>query len=266
LTDEIAAAGMHMDEGPRDPWTARVVEWLLRNKLAARLLRSELAAWLLAFIERRRVASLIVFFNSLGFLLGMVLWYGPHLFATRQQWYLWPFIPDCPLFAGLFVVAFWGILRGRRWPLFYLVTAYGLIKYGVWTDVYTIALWATSGRLGFMSAAMGLTHLGMILEGIYVSYRLLVPRFGQAQPGRPAFSTPIALAAFGWFLLSDIVDYGLGQYPRFDTTVVSLPLMQWHTVFMTMALGAAYVALSRRLPGPLPPPEADSIDGGSDGD
>jgi len=245
LSDETAAVETDMGEKPRQRWISRVVPWLLRSKLAAWLLRSKPAAWLLALMERRPVAGFLAFGNSLGFLAGMLLWYGVHLYDTRQQCYLWPFIPDCPLFAGLFVVAFWGILRGRRWPLFYLLTAYGLVKYGVWTVVYTIALWASTGRLGFMAAAMGLTHLGMILEGIYVTYRLLVPRFVGAHSERPAVSMPMALAAIAWFLLSDFVDYGLGQYPRFDTSIISLPLMQWHTVFMTLALGAVYVGISR---------------------
>ena len=54
------------------------------------------------------------------------------------------------------------------------------------------------------------------------------------------------LIAFGWFLLSDYVDYGLGQYPMFDTTVVPMALMKWHTIFMTLALAALYFALSKQ--------------------
>jgi uncharacterized membrane protein YpjA len=52
--------------------------------------------------------------------------------------------------------------------------------------------------------------------------------------------------AFGWFLLSDFVDYGLGQHPMFDPTVVPMALIKWHTIFMTFVLAALYLALSRR--------------------
>ncbi|MBC8446263.1 MAG: DUF1405 domain-containing protein [Chloroflexi bacterium] len=252
---------------------------------------------LLDFVERWDIAWTIIAFNFAGFVTGIVFWYGDHLFnRAADKWYLWPFIPDCPLFAGLFVIAFLGLRRGRDWRLFYTITAYGLIKYGVWTVVYSLAYWRGGGAVTPMNLAMCVSHLGMIAEGVYVSYRIAAPmttaavqetpppmeRRGagerrsrgageqwsqrestlaplhpcasaQKAPPHPGTSAQKAgfrqrdvLIAFGWFLLSDFVDYGLGQYPLFDTTMVSLPLIQWHTIFMTFALAAVYLALSRR--------------------
>ncbi|MDH7486739.1 MAG: DUF1405 domain-containing protein [Anaerolineae bacterium] len=199
---------------------------------------------LLDFVERRAIAWTIIAFNFVGFVTGIIFWYGGHLLSTANRWVLWPFIPDCPLFAGLFIIAFLGLRRGHDWRLFYTLTAFGLIKYGVWTVVYTLVYWWGGGALEPMSLTMGLTHVGMILEGVYVSYRIISPR---ARAMRTAgFRQRDVLIAFGWFLLSDFVDYGLGQYPRFDTSMVSLPLIQWHTIFMTFALAAAYLALSRQ--------------------
>ena len=193
----------------------------------------------LDFVERRAIAWTIIACNFVGFVSGIIFWYGGHLLSTAERWVLWPFIPDCPLFAGLFIVAFLVLRRGRDWRLFYTLTAFGLIKYGMWTVVYTVAYWRGGGLMEPMSLAMGVTHLGMILEGVYVSYRIRT--FAQ----KAGFRRRDVLIAFGWFLLSDFVDYGLGQYPRFDTRMVSLALIRWHTIFMTFALTAAYQALSR---------------------
>ena len=213
---------------------------------------------LLDFIERWDIAWTIIAFNFVGFVAGIIFWYGDHLFnRAADKWYLWPFIPDCPLFAGLFIIAFLNLRRGRDWRLFNTITAYGLIKYGVWVAVYSIAHWSRGGWVEPLSMLMFLSHLGMIGEGLYVSYRILSPvgrgqmrvEMGQETPppmgrrgaegqrsrgarGRgstgeftPAPPHPGAsaqkasfrrrdvLIAFGWFLFSDFVDYGLGQYP-----------------------------------------------------
>jgi uncharacterized membrane protein YpjA len=185
---------------------------------------------------------------------GIIFWYGDHLFnQAAEQWYLWPFIPDCPLFAGLFIVAFLGLRRGRDWRLFYTVAACGLIKYGVWTVVYSVAYWLGGGPVEPMSLAMCFTHVGMILEGVYVGYRVANPvdvaavDGGSAVRSLPAgFRRRDVMVAFVWFLLSDFVDYGLGQHPIFDPTIVSMPLIQWHTIFMTFALAAVFFILAAR--------------------
>ncbi|QLQ05839.1 MAG: hypothetical protein HZY76_07050 [Anaerolineae bacterium] len=52
--------------------------------------------------------------------------------------------------------------------------------------------------------------------------------------------------ALAWFVLSDYVDYGLGEYPHFYP-LVPLWLMQWHTIAMTwvLAVWVAYLALRK---------------------
>ncbi|QLQ05840.1 MAG: DUF1405 domain-containing protein [Anaerolineae bacterium] len=55
--------------------------------------------------------------------------------------WLWIFIPDCPLFALLFVIAFVALRRHPNWTWFYTITAIGLIKYGVWT----VTFWLPTG-------------------------------------------------------------------------------------------------------------------------
>jgi uncharacterized membrane protein YpjA len=225
---------------------------------------------LLQFVERWDIAWTIIAFNFAGFVVGTIFWYGGQLLEAADHWFLWLFIPDCPLFAGLFIVAFLGLRKGRDWRLFYTIAAFGLIKYGVWTVVFSLAYWLGGAPVGIMSLAMCLTHVGMILEGVYVAYRIMspateagkeggrdntrhfpAPRSSVAsRPGRRnavwGFRRVDVLVAIGWFLLSDFVDYGLGHYPQFDPAMVSLPLIQWHTIAVTFSLAAIFLFLSRR--------------------
>ena len=215
---------------------------------------SRLVQSLLQVVERWDIAWVLVAFNFAGFVAGIVFWYWDQLFnRAAGQWYLWPFIPDCPLFAGLFIVAFLGLRKGRDWRLFYTITAYGLVKYGVWTVVFSVAYWLGGAPVEPMSLIMCLSHLGMILEGLYVSYRIIQPLGSDLDdggrglvPSSAGFRWSDVLVAFGWFLLSDFVDYGLGHYPEFDPSLAPMALIQWHTVFMTGALAAVCFVLSKR--------------------
>jgi len=214
--------------------------------------------WLLRLIERWDVAWVLIVLNFIGFVGGIILWYGDHFLGRAAgKWYLWPFIPDCPGFAFLFIIAFLGLLCGRDWRLFNTITAYGLIKYGVWTVLYWIAYWLRGGPVELLGMTMFLSHLGMIGEGLYVSYRISSPLSSKSVRGREkmaaGFRRRDVLIAFAWFLLSDYVDYGLGQYPMFNATVVPMALMEWHTIFMTFALAAVYFALSRQRRGGATP-------------
>jgi uncharacterized membrane protein YpjA len=207
-------------------------------------------------VERWDIAWVIIAFNFAGFVAGLIFWYGVQLLEAVDQWFLWPFIPDCPLFAGLFIIAFLGLRKWRDWRLFYTIAAFGLIKYGVWTVVFTLAHWRGGAPVEFVSLAMAFTHVGLIAEGLYVAYRVTSPPSGQLKQEAPThrgvpslaagFRRRDVLLAGGWFLLSDIVDYGLGHYPQFDTGMVSLALIQWHTIFMTLALTGAGCLLSKR--------------------
>ena len=84
---------------------------------------------------------------------------------------------------------------------------------------------------------MTITHLGLIAQGI-----LLLTYF------RPTWLA--ALVTFGWFGLSDFVDYGLGWYPPLPLQWIPLPVMQWSTVAMTFLLSGLLFWLSRQS-GPI---------------
>ncbi len=188
-------------------------------------------------LQRRDVAWVLVALNLIGFVAGTVYWYGPHFLAGKDglgapsPW-LWVFIPDCPLFAFLFVLAFIGLRRRQRWNWFYTITAIGLVKYGVWTVTFWFTYWGLGASLTLEGAIMTIAHLGMILQGIF-----LLTQFRA--------ETRHVLLALAWFVFSDFVDYGLGEYPFFYASV-PLWLMQWHTISMTWLLSAWVALLAAR--------------------
>jgi uncharacterized membrane protein YpjA len=172
--------------------------------------------------------------------LGLWLWYGP-AFARYSVWQ-WPFVPDCPLFSLLFVPALALTLVKRPAPRYNAWVAFGLIKYGIWTVFVWVLYWVNSGgHFTVESVAMSLSHLGMILEGF------LLLSFARTQPiqgvkGATEMDWLTVTLCVAWYGLSDWMDYGVFQtYPRFDTSLVSYGLVQWHTISVTILLSALYV-------------------------
>lgn len=169
--------------------------------------------------------------NLVGLVWGTIGWYGPQLATTSPVW--WLFIPDCPLVAGLFAVALWGLRNGRRWTVFNLWVAMGLIKYGIWTCVIWLAYWSQTGDFFPLSVLMFITHIGLIAQGIVL---LLLTR---------QWTVAEALPAAAYYVVADMVDYGLGHHPGYPMRYVSAALVQWHTVAVTLILGSLLAALGR---------------------
>ncbi len=186
---------------------------------------------LVKLAEQPWAVGIILTANFIGFVWGTIYWYGAQL--LQSPIYLWPFIPDCPLFALLFIPAFLLALRGKGNNAYNLLVAFGLIKYGVWTNLAWYGYWALGYPVSFMGIAMCLTHLGMILEGIYLLYYL-----------RPRLTW--ALAAGLWFAGSDYVDYGLGYFPAIPDLAV-LPLLKWHTIAMTGLLTGLFAFWATKI-------------------
>ncbi|MDQ4077513.1 MAG: DUF1405 domain-containing protein [Chloroflexota bacterium] len=168
--------------------------------------------------------------NIIGFVWGTFGWYGDQLPNTPLL--CWLFVPDCPLVAGLFAVALWGVRQGKKWTVFNLWTAMGSIKYGVWTCTVWLAYWLQTGNFFFLSVAMFLTHIGLIAQGVVLL--LLTERW----------SVRDVLPALVYYTFADWVDYGLGHHPNYPMQV-SAALVQWHTTAMTWGVGAGLAVLAR---------------------
>ncbi|MEZ4860973.1 MAG: DUF1405 domain-containing protein [Caldilineaceae bacterium] len=135
----------------------------------------------------------------------------------------------------------WSLLLGavvfRRAPAWFLaICAMGAIKYGIWTITAWLVFWRNTALVygaplfTFDSVFMTLTHIGLVGQGV-----LLLLYF---RPTRLA-----TIASFGWFILSDYVDYGLGFYPGLPLRFIPLGIMQWSTIAVTFALSGLYLWL-----------------------
>jgi uncharacterized membrane protein YpjA len=137
--------------------------------------------------------------NLLGAVIGGVFWYGPQL-AAAPIW-AYPFIPDCPLAALVATIALIAIRAGKQWNGFYALVAFGCIKYGLWTLAFWMRHWVAGGEIEPISLGLFITHVGLVAEGLIIA--------GFAFP----LSMPKRLAVIGWYLLSIVLDYGLGFHP-----------------------------------------------------
>jgi uncharacterized membrane protein YpjA len=113
------------------------------------------------------------------------------------------------------------------------IFAFGQIKYGIWTITAWLLYWRSTAELygsphfSFDSVSMTIAHIGLAAQGLF-----LLTYF---RPTRVA-----TLAALLWFGASDFMDYGLGFYPAIPRQLISLEIVQWSTVTVTVVLVAIY--------------------------
>ncbi len=122
----------------------------------------------------KRILALIIIINIIGSLFGLY-YYWDQLMMT--PWYLWLFVPDCPLYSFLMVFALAFIAAGKRYDTFNVVTAVGLAMYGTWTMLvllyFSEIYFAPENAL--MSSGLWISHLGLALESV-----LLLPYIKKA--------------------------------------------------------------------------------------
>ncbi len=134
----------------------------------------------------------------------------------------------------------------RRPPAWLLgIFAFGQIKYGIWTITAWLLYWRSTAALfgaphfSFESILMTVTHIGLFAQGV-----LLLTYF------RPTWRAGVAAAV--WFGMSDFMDYGLGFFPQIPQMLISLSVMQWSTMAVTVLLSVVYLVWGVR-PTPTPP-------------
>ncbi len=172
-----------------------------------------------------------------AFIIGTVGWYGSFFVEVNAPLWTYPFIPDCPLAAGLFGVALLLMHYKRGSNLLNQIAAVFCIKYGVWTMTFWALYWARTGNIEFSSLFSGpvmfVTHLGLLIMGLLL-----------LQYVKPSVRDSVITLA--WFVASDLVDYlpiaagrwgGYGYYPPLpaingDVTAL-VPAMLLNAVLMT---------------------------------
>lgn len=141
-----------------------------------------------------RILTIIIAINIIGSLFGLY-YYWEQLMMT--PWYLWIFVPDCPLYTFLMIFALLFLVLGKRYDIFNTVTAVGLSMYGTWTMfvlLYFNEIYFSPAN-ALMSTGLFVSHFGMAIESV-----LLLPYLK---------NTKIApwLIAGAWFLIQTVFDY-----------------------------------------------------------
>ena len=176
--------------------------------------------------------------NFIGFFIGTVFWYGDFFASANPPLWAYPFIPDCPLAAGVFGVALVMLHRGKSNNLINQLAAVFNIKYGTWTMTFWLLYWSRTGDYNPVSLLMFTTHLGLTIEGLLILQYLHKP------------SLRDTLIVLAWFVASDIVDYapiapgrdGYGWYPPLPLGDELVPPMMAHAIVMTWLLNGVLLA------------------------
>ncbi len=149
-----------------------------------------------AMLSNRRWLAALFATNVLGFIYG-IYYYWHQLSITPM--YLWIFVIDSPLPVLLFAVICAMIYLKKSSPQWLILFSFfGLIKYGIWTDIVIYLF-----RDYFFSVnplIYGLNfhlHFGMVLEGLLL-LQLLKPKLKDI------------LFVGGFYLLNDYLDYFYG--------------------------------------------------------
>jgi uncharacterized membrane protein YpjA len=141
-----------------------------------------------------RILTVIIAINIIGSLFGLY-YYWDQLMMT--PWYLWIFVPDCPLYTFLLIFALIFLILGQRYDTFNTMTAVGLSMYGTWTMFVLLYFKEVffSPANALMSVGLFVSHGGMALESVlllpYLKKTKLIPW----------------LIAGAWFLVQTFFDY-----------------------------------------------------------
>jgi uncharacterized membrane protein YpjA len=140
--------------------------------------------------------------------------------------------------AAMFGLLSWALLVAAIWfrqaPAWLLgIFAFGQIKYGLWTITAWLLYWRSTAEIlgaphfSIDSVTMTIAHIGLAAQGL-----LLFAYF------RPTWGATLAAAL--WFGASDFVDYGLGYYPAIPEQLISLEVIQWSTITVTVVMVVIY--------------------------
>lgn len=200
--------------------------------------------WFSSFRRGAARRRLLVGACCIGALYGY-WYYIPQLLITPT--YLWPFVPDCPLFVSFFVVVLLLCELDVRVKMLDGFVLFGLVKYGAWTlfvmllyfDVYLSAL--SSTKLLLFAG-----HIGMVLCALTLVKGL---REGLAQWHPLVFTLG--------FLVLDVMDYVVGTHPTIPPQHIQLVAL--FSVCTTLAIGAILYAFIR---GDSTAIRVDDVEGG----
>lgn len=182
------------------------------------------------------LVSVLVVANAIGAAYGFIFYYGQQLSETPI--WLWPFVPDCPLYSLLIAVSLVLIVWGIKSNWFIFISLIGAMKYGFWT-VYVLGAYSAfyfTPESSFMYFVLFVAHIFLFLEAF-----LLLGNF------RPDLK--LLWLALGWFLLNDLSDYVLNTHPPIPAQY--MPQIFAATVVMSVFFSLFAFFLARRAKKPV---------------
>lgn len=183
-------------------------------------------------LRHKAVLWIVGLINLAGTLYGYY-WYEPQL--ATSKWYFYPFIPDSPTASLFFTIIVFLWIFGRRSRLFEALAFVTLIKYGVWAVVMNaLMLNGTSNAyLTTMALMLMVSHGAMAFQALLFS-PLMTFRIKE-----------LVLVAI-WVVHNDVVDYVLGQWPRYPALAEHIKWIGYGSFWLTgLCLLMGYLFIAR---------------------
>ena len=167
---------------------------------------------------------LIVLFlvNLFGTVYGYI-WYGPQLQNTPYVY--WLFVPDSPTASLFFTIVLGLWIVHKRSPLLETLAFITLIKYGVWAVIMNIlflrALPSDAETMTILMAVML-----MVSHGAMALQALLYAPFMK-------WTIRSFVLTLVWVIHNDVVDYVLGQWPRYPSLAEHIKWIGYGSFWLT---------------------------------
>ncbi|WP_394679287.1 DUF1405 domain-containing protein [uncultured Exiguobacterium sp.] len=189
---------------------------------------------ILTLLRHKAVLWVVGLINLAGTLYGYY-WYEPQL--ATSKWYYYPFIPDSPTASLFFTIIVFLWIFGRRSRLFEALAFVTLIKYGVWAVIMNALMLNQLGTEDLFLTAMAL--MLMVSHGAMAFQALLY------SPLMTFRVKELVLVAI-WVIHNDVVDYVLGQWPRYPALAEHIKWIGYGSFWLTgLCLLMGYLLVAR---------------------
>jgi len=174
------------------------------------------------FLRHKTVLSVLFVINLLGTIYGYI-WYEPQLRDTPLIY--WPFVPDSPTASLFFTVVLGLWIVGKRSPLLETLAFITLIKYGVWAVVMNVLFLRTLGSDADTFTVLMALML-MVSHGAMAVQALLYAPF-------MTWTIRSFVLTLVWVIHNDVVDYVLGQWPRYPALAEHIMWIGYGSFWLT---------------------------------
>lgn len=172
-------------------------------------------------LRHKAVLWIVGLINLAGTLYGYY-WYEPQL--ATSKWYFYPFIPDSPTASLFFTIIVFLWIFGRRSRLFEALAFVTLIKYGVWAVVMNALM---LNELGTSNAYLTTMALMLMVSHGAMAFQALL--FSPLMTFRVKELVLVAI----WVVHNDVVDYVLGQWPRYPALAEHIKWIGYGSFWLT---------------------------------